>query len=122
MATRAEIVRKRAKYRCEYCRAPEEVTGYAFHIERIHPRDKGGKNELGNCALSCMPCNRAKSNHVTGEDPQTGKHERLFNPRNDKWNHHFRIEKKIYVRGKNSRRASDGKPPEIESGPPIGSA
>src|SRR5688500_3523208 len=98
--TEKEIVRERAKYRCEYCRAPQEITGYAFHMEHIHPLDEGGEDDIGNCALSCMPCNRAKSNHLTGEDPKTGKSESLYNPRKDKWNEHFRVEKKIYIRGK----------------------
>jgi hypothetical protein len=94
------IVRERAGYRCEYCRAPEDVTGYAFHIEHIHPREEGGKDEVGNYALSCMPCNRAKWYHLNGQDPKTGKEERLFHPRKDKWRDHFRIEDKIHVKGK----------------------
>jgi len=94
------IVRKRAHFRCEYCKAPEEITGYAFHIEHIHPQDQGGKDEMENYALSCMPCNRAKSYHQTGQDPKTGHEKRLFHPRKDKWNDHFRVEGKIHVKGK----------------------
>ncbi|MDX1950821.1 MAG: HNH endonuclease [Verrucomicrobiota bacterium] len=85
---------------CEYCHAPEEVTGYAFHIEHIHPRVKDGVNEIENYALSCMPCNRAKSYHITGKDLKSGKEERLFNPRQDKWADHFKIRDKLYVCGK----------------------
>lgn len=102
MATEQEkaVVRKRAKRRCEYCKAPENITAYAFHIEHIQPRNEGGKNEIGNYALSCQHCNRSKWYHVTGEDPETGKEERLFDPRKDKWGTHFRIEKNIYIKGK----------------------
>jgi len=61
------VVRRRAKCRCEYCHAPEEITSYAFHIEHIHPRAEGGMDKIGNYALSCMPCNRAKWDQMTGE-------------------------------------------------------
>ena len=102
MATEQEkaIVRKRAQGRCEYCQAPEDVAGYAFHIEHIRPRHEGGKDETSNYALSCQHCNRSKWHYLTGEDPETGKEQRLFDPRKDKWNEHFRIERKIHVRGK----------------------
>jgi 5-methylcytosine-specific restriction endonuclease McrA len=102
MATNAEklIVRKRAHYRCEYCQAPEEITGYTFHIEHIYPRNRDGKNKLANYALACMPCNRWKSDYSTGKDPITGKQERLFHPRKDKWSDHFHVERRIWVKGK----------------------
>jgi hypothetical protein len=102
MATEAEkgIVSRRANHRCEYCRAPENVTGYAFHIEHVRSRAQGGEDNIDNYALSCMPCNRAKWHHLTGEDLQTGKQELLFDPRKHQWDEHFRVEKRIYVRGK----------------------
>jgi hypothetical protein len=102
MATDREkiTVRQRAKHRCEYCHAPEHVTGYAFHIEHIRPRKRGGRDDVSNFALCCMPCNRAKWHHATGVDPQTGKEQRLFNPRKDNWARHFQIEKRLYIRGK----------------------
>lgn len=102
MATEKEkaFVRKRARYRCEYCRAPESVAGYAFHIEHIRPRNHGGNDNLSNYALSCMPCNRGKWDHLTGEDPQTNKQERLFHPRKDKWDEHFRVAKHVHIEGK----------------------
>jgi hypothetical protein len=102
MATELEsaMVRERAGSRCEYCRAPEQVTGYSFHVEHIIPRSKGGKSDLDNYALSCQPCNRAKWNHLTGEDPINGKSHRLFNPREDRWDFHFHLHETIIVRGK----------------------
>ena len=33
-----ELVRERAGRRCEYCRAPEEVTGSRYQIDHILPR------------------------------------------------------------------------------------
>ncbi len=93
-------VRERANFRCEYCRAPEEIAGYAFHIEHIQPRARGGDDTPANYALACMPCNRAKSDHLTGIDLKTGQDERLFHPRKDRWTEHFRVSGKTQIKGK----------------------
>lgn len=93
-------VRERACFRCEYCRAPENVAGYAFHMEHILPRCDGGKEVLANIALSCMNCNRAKWHHTMGVDPESLIEVRLFNPRKDRWSDHFTVEKRICLRGK----------------------
>jgi hypothetical protein len=47
-------IRDRANFRCEYCRAPESIAGYAFHLEHIIPRRDGGADFPQNIALSCM--------------------------------------------------------------------
>ena len=96
-----ETVRQRAAARCEYCKAPEVVAGYAFHLEHIRPRAKGGSNALTNYALSCASCNQFKSDHTTGTDPRTRRTERLFNPRLDNWSEHFVFSRnKLRIRGK----------------------
>lgn len=96
------IVRERAQFRCEYCKAPEGITGYAFHIEHIQPAENGGQDHLENYALSCVTCNRAKWYHQHGRDPKTGKIEPIFDPRKDKWSDHFPIEARIYIRGRSA--------------------
>src|SRR5688572_85599 len=90
------LVRQRAGFRCEYCKAPEQVLGYALHVEHIHPTSLGGGDALNNLALSCMPCNRAKSDHTTGRDPKTRREAALFNPRRDSWEMHFEFQREIY--------------------------
>ena len=100
LACELAAVRQRADFRCEYCHAPEEVLGYALHVEHIVPRSKGGKDALSNYALACMPCNRAKSDHVSGVDAVTGKSSRLFNPRRDSWRTHFEITNRFEIHGK----------------------
>ena len=95
MATSREIVEQRARRRCEYCLAPQSVAGYAFHLEHIQPRSRGGADKSSNYALACVNCNSAKSDHLTGEDLTTGKLERLFNPRTDKWPEHFQFSRVI---------------------------
>lgn len=73
-----EYVTERARSRCEYCRAPQVVTGVTFHVEHIVPQTRGGLNESSNYALCCVTCNGHKSDHVTGFDKQTGEQFRLF--------------------------------------------
>ena len=86
---RRSPVARRAKGRCEYCRAPEEICAYTFHVEHIIPRSRGGVDDATNGALSCWSCNSAKSNHLTGMDPGTGREEPLFHPRQQRWEEHF---------------------------------
>lgn len=97
-----EHVATRAQWRCEYCRAPEDVTGYAFHIEHIKPASEGGQDHVANYALSCASCNFPKATHQTGVDPISGQQVRLFNPRKHKWRDHFKVERKIIIKGKTS--------------------
>ena len=84
-----ELVRERAGRRCEYCRAPEEVTGSRYQIDHILPRSLGGGDEPENLALGCASCNLAKSNYVSGLDPETQEQVALFQPRKDRWEDHF---------------------------------
>ena len=93
MATKSEreFVTERAGARCEYCRAPQVITGASYHIEHIVPSVIGGKNDLSNYALCCITCNGHKADHITGIDPKTGSETPLFNPRRDRWERHFRF-------------------------------
>jgi hypothetical protein len=111
MATPRDKVVKRARGKCEYCLAPQSVTGYAFHVEHIRPRSQQGKDALSNFALACANCNFSKSNHLTGEDPATGRQEPLFNPRKDDWGKHFKFSKTTgMITGKTaSGRATEGR-------------
>jgi hypothetical protein len=85
------LVERRAKGRCEYCRAPQDACAYTFHIEHIVPRSKGGSDTPANGALSCWSCNSAKRDFVTGRDPFTGREEPLFDPRRQSWEQHFAL-------------------------------
>jgi len=42
--------------------------------------------------LACHFCNRHKGPNLAGMDSTTGELTRLFNPRTDTWNQHFRIQ------------------------------
>jgi len=89
-ASLAGIVLLRAGKRCEYCHAPQQLIGQAFHFDHIVPVSIGGKTTAENLCLACSHCNIAKSNRIKGIDPKTGKQVRLFNPRVDDWKKHFR--------------------------------
>lgn len=80
----------RARWRCEYCHAPQARSAYTFHLDHILPRAKGGTAVLENLALACALCNGAKREKIAALDPRTGKGVRLFHPRTDRWEDHFR--------------------------------
>ena len=86
------MTRERAGERCEYCRLPQIVSVLSFHIEHIIPRQHGGETRAENLALSCPHCNLRKGPNLTGIDPDSGEVCRLFHPRRDSWDVHFRRE------------------------------
>lgn len=52
----------------------------------------GGTNGLENLAIACRSCNVHKSSRRTGLDATSGETVRLYDPRNDDWNDHFRVD------------------------------
>jgi hypothetical protein len=85
------FVSQRAVHKCEYCRAPEAIFNFPFEVEHIIPVSEGGADDEANLALACRACNIHKSNFLTGIDEVTHLEVRLFNPRRDPWEDHFRI-------------------------------
>lgn len=85
-------IEQRADGRCEYCHAPQSVCGYRFHLEHIVPLSQQGSDALDNRALTCASCNLVKADEISGVDPGTGLRVRLFNPRQQPWEQHFRWE------------------------------
>jgi len=85
-----EIVIKRAQGCCEYCRSPSRYSPEVFEIEHVLPLSAGGRTTSGNLALTCPACNRHKGSRRSARDPQTGHSVSLFNPRHQRWAHHFR--------------------------------
>lgn len=84
-----QVVLKRACERCEYCQAPLALSPQIFKFEHIQPLAAGGATELSNLALACPSCNRYKGARQTTTDPATEQVVQLFNPRRDRWDHHF---------------------------------
>ncbi|MBX9792353.1 MAG: HNH endonuclease [Pirellulales bacterium] len=80
----------RANGRCEYCRLPQAILSVRFHVEHVVPRIHGGTDSLENLALACPRCNCYKGPNLTSRDPLTGNVTRLFDPRRQNWQDHFR--------------------------------
>ena len=88
------LVRKRAKYLCEYCLIHEKDTGYRHrirpsHIDHVIARKHGGATHEDNLALACAPCSQHKGTNIASIVLETGDLIRLFNPRSDRWRDHF---------------------------------
>ncbi len=83
------LVRKRAKGHCEYCRISEIFSPQSFCFEHILPKVAGGKTSAENLALACQGCNSFKATRTEFEDEITNKKAKLFNPRKSKWTEHF---------------------------------
>jgi hypothetical protein len=90
-ASLARDVRERAGQVCEYCRMPQSYyPTVPFPIDHIIARQHGGTTTLDNLALSCLHDNTHKGPNIAGIDPLTKRISRLFNPRRDKWERHFK--------------------------------
>ena len=79
-----------ALYRCGYCLCSEAILGEPMEFDHLIPQSRGGRTERQNLWLACSQCNDYKSDRVRARDPVTSKVVRLFNPRQDDWNGHFR--------------------------------
>lgn len=88
-----EQVARRAGHRCEYCHAPEAIFNFPFEVEHIIPVSREGNDIEYNWALSCRSCNLHKASSIDGLDPKEKKIVRLFNPREDIWEKHFKVKK-----------------------------
>ena len=84
-------VRARAAGRCEYCLFPENLGLAAHEIDHIIAAKHGGGSGIDNLALCCTICNKHKGSDLSSIDPDTSEICRLFHPRNDRWDDHFRL-------------------------------
>ncbi len=92
-----EVVAARAGHRCEYCQAPEAVFNSPFEVEHIIPLVCGGADTVSNWALACRACNVRKGAYLQHADPVTKAVVRLYHPREDLWDEHFRVERETGV-------------------------
>lgn len=88
-----DLVRSRARNRCEYCHYPLPP----FHFEHIIARKHRGATTEDNLAYSCMNCNFYKGPNIAGIDPQTNQIVPLFHPRRQRWTDHFRWRGQILI-------------------------
>ena len=97
--TKRQTVYRRAVNCCEYCRLAESESPVPFHIDHIIPRKHDGTDELANLCLACFHCNTHKSHDLAGFDPSTGELTRLYHPRQQVWNEHFKIQIDMTIQG-----------------------
>jgi hypothetical protein len=94
---RDQQVRRRADYRCEYCKLPQSAYRTRFQIDHVIAQQHKGRTILSNLALCCIRCNLRKGPNLTGIDPVTGRVVQLFNPRRQNWNANFRWDGAILI-------------------------
>jgi hypothetical protein len=85
-----ELVWRRARNCCEYCRMPQQYDDTTFEIDHVVAASHGGPARAGNLCLACFSCNSFKGPNLSGRDPRTRKTVVLFNPRRQRWDRHFR--------------------------------
>jgi hypothetical protein len=61
-------------------------------VEHVTPTSHDGEDDESNLALACRACNLKKLDHLCGHDEVTGVNVALFNPRQDVWEEHFRVD------------------------------
>src|SRR5262245_32359441 len=88
---------ERAGRRCEYCLLHQDLDSRPFQIDHIIAIKHHGPTVFENLALSCYDCNTFKGPNIAGIDAETRSVLRLFHPRADDWNEHFRWEQAILV-------------------------
>ncbi len=86
------LVYERAHGRCEYCLLHERFTIKRHEVDHIVAEKHGGTTEETNLCLSCAICNRYKGPDLTSIDPITNQVVRLFHPRSNSWEDHFRLD------------------------------
>lgn len=84
------LVIQRAGRRCEYCLIHEDDAAYSHEVDHVISRQHGGPTTADNLAYACMICNRFKGTNVSSID-SAGAIVRLFHPRSDRWENHFRL-------------------------------
>ncbi len=90
-ALRRQVI-ERANGCCEYCLLHQDDNIFSHEIDHITAEKHYGETVLNNLSLSCLDCNRHKGSDLTSIDLQTGEVVRLFHPRLDNWDEHFRLD------------------------------
>jgi hypothetical protein len=86
------LVASRANGLCEYCLIHEEDMFFGCEIDHILSKKHGGTTQEHNLAYACLLCNRNKGSDISSLIPGTDDLIRFFNPRDDQWSDHFRLD------------------------------
>jgi len=85
------LVRQRAKDCCEYCRLAQSGELVRFQIDHIIAIKHDGSDTDDNLCLACYDCNIYKGSNVAALDPLTRAATKLYDPRQQLWDDHFKI-------------------------------
>jgi hypothetical protein len=90
---RREVI-ERAGACCEYCRTNSEAHSIDFAIDHVIAEKHGGETSSENLSYSCFWCNSYKGSDLSSVDWESGTKVvvTLFNPREQKWDEHFRLD------------------------------
>ena len=89
---RREVI-ARAGSCCEYCLSDTRDRGIDFAIDHVIAEKHGGTTTADNLALSCYWCNSFKGSDLSSVDWESdGAIVPLFNPRQQRWDDHFRLD------------------------------
>ena len=92
-AENRRLVIERANGRCEYCLLHQQDSALFNHeIDHVIAEKHGGPTSIENLAYACFECNRYKGSDISSVDLETGELTPLFNPRQQSWANHFRLE------------------------------
>ncbi len=92
--TTRQLVRQRARDRCEYCQFPQKAVDAVFHVDHIiasQHTDIVDDSPLA-LALACDRCNLYKGTNLSSIDPVGKSIVVLYHPRRDRWSDHFLLE------------------------------
>src|SRR5260370_23278145 len=92
-----ELVRRRARFRCEYCLLPEALVSTPFQFDHVIAQSHGGLTTAENLAFACFHGNNFKGPNLAGVDPETGEVIRLFHPRHESHREHFRWDANLVI-------------------------
>lgn len=90
-ALRRQVI-ERAEQHCEYCLIHQHDSLYTHEVDHIIPEKHRGETSANNLCLACLECNRHQGSDFGSFDPETGQITPLFNPRQQVWSDHFRLE------------------------------
>ena len=93
------LVRQRAGNCCEYCRLSQSGQLVSFQIDHIIAVKHDGTDEDDNLCLACYDCNIYKGSDVAALDPLTRAATRLYDPRQQVWDDHFRLNPDATISG-----------------------
>lgn len=81
-----------ANTRCEYCLVHADDAAFEHEVDHIVAEKHRGATVVSNLAYACFACNRNKGSDLGSLAQRTGLLTPFFNPRQDRWEEHFRVQ------------------------------